>query len=421
MLPSEANWNNWSRIFTDTDVWRGPVEKVLARLQLSPVHIHPGFPGTSAAFAVDCAPLASAAATVPSHSEPGVYRLVVKFYPPMAHGDFHNEVSVRTALHKNGSTVPYPRILLYGTLRDGIEWPYIIEEFCPGRATREVWGGMTRGERDSLARRLARLLADLHGTPLGLLADLHGTPLSLLPGMSKGVDTWRERTLRSLSNCIERLAMDRDGHKRPLPDALLASLQAFVDMNGRQLVDVVAERCRTDGGYSLCLIHNDLTEDHLLIHKGNEKGHEECCNKGSNRYDGTGTYGRHRGCQEWDQSACHEVNQEDDAWRITALLDYGDAKVGLVEEEWVVLSTGLFEMDSIAMRVFLDEYRDLTGAAADAVCPDNPSFREKMLLLTLAHQFCGEIICQAMRRVRVDLSDVTHARTLMDVLWPIPA
>ncbi len=83
------------------------------------------------------------------------------------------------------------------------------------------------------------------------------------------------------------------------------------------------------------------------------------------------------------------MNQEDDAWRITALLDYGDAKVGLVEEEWVVLSTGLFEMDSIAMRVFLDEYRDLTGAAADAVCPDNPSFREKMLLLTLAHQFAA--------------------------------
>ncbi|MGE5578901.1 MAG: phosphotransferase family protein [Bacillota bacterium] len=358
MLPSEVNWDNWSSFFTNLDMWRRPVEQVLALLGLSPVYIHPGFPGTSAAFAVDCAPLE---ATYPVS---GVSRVVVKFYPPMVHRDFQAEVSVRTALQERATVVPYPRILLSGILSDRINWPYIIEEFRPGRATREVWVDLTRDERDILSRRLA-----------AVLADLHSTPLSLLPSMSGDIDSWRHQTCQRLDTCMERLTRGPAGQERRLPETLLADLRDFVEKNGKRLVDSVEAS-------SLRLIHNDLTEDHLLIEKGQEEG---------------------------------------DPWRISALLDYGDAKIGPIEEEWVVLSAGMFEMDPIAMRVFLGEYRDLTGAAADSVCPDNPIFRERMLLLTLTHQFCGEIVREAMIRARVDPSTVTDARTLMDVLWPILA
>ena len=104
--------------------------------------------------------------------------------------------------------------------------------------------------------------------------------------------------------------------------------------------------------------------------------------------------------------------------------------MGPIQEEWVVLSVGLFELDPIAMRVFLAEYRGLTrsltgslaGSVNEATCPDDPVFRDTALLLTLIHQFNAEIIGEAIRRARVDPSTLTDAQALMRVLWPtIPA
>lgn len=100
MLPRTVTWRNWDRLYTDVSLWRGPIERVLSRLGLSLVSVDAGFPGTSAAFAVECA--AGSAQGEPTDSvgggkvPPGRY--VVKFYPPMVHGDFVAEVEVRGAL-----------------------------------------------------------------------------------------------------------------------------------------------------------------------------------------------------------------------------------------------------------------------------------------------------------------------------------
>lgn len=350
MLPSKVDWDVWRNVFVDQGLWRGPVEHVLNSHGLKAVSIATGFPGTSAAFAVLCASLET---------------VVVKFYPPMEHDSFLAEVEVRSALEKHGSGVPFPHILFTGTLRDKIDWPYIIEEYKPGIATRDVWSDLSRADRDGLARQIA-----------AILADLHHTPTDLLPRLSGVWGKWRERAARRAADCLEKLALTDMGAGKRLPKGLLEGLDDFLRTKAGDLLSSTSDS-------SLRLIHNDLTEDHALVERQRE---------------GAGP------------------------WRVTALLDYGDAKMGLLHEEWVVLGVGLFEQDAEAMRTFLYEYRLLTGTTGDAddmADRDSPAFRDRLLLSALLHRYNAEIIREALRRSDMDPSAIEKTGDLLNLLLPL--
>ena len=50
------------------------------------------------------------------------------------------------------------------------------------------------------------------------------------------------------------------------------------------------------------------------------------------------------------------LGRKDGEWRITAIIDFGDAKIGVRDYEWMPLWLGLFDRDIEAMEAFLEAY-----------------------------------------------------------------
>lgn len=397
MLPTKVDWSNWSSYFADADLWRGPIADVLGRHGFEPALVRPCFPGTSAAFAVECASVG--AKRVGCLSGDPSTMLVVKFYPPMVWHDYRVETEVRSALRTCGSSVPYPRVIATGTYREGedagdgqrIEWPYIIEDFCPGQAIREVWGELEQAERNSLAAQIA-----------DVLSNLHRTPPDLLPTLNAGAARWREEAWKRAETCLDRLAAAEMLPGKRLPPSLIFGLGEFMKDHAGDVIDSVTDD-------TLRLLHNDMTEDHVFVERmGPESQHGITA---INNISG--------------KSRCLP-------WRITGLLDYGDAKVGPVQEELPVLWIGFMGMDPIAMRTFFRTYRGV-GEQPAAGMPSVPNdirqsmalagsalhkdrgLKTEMLIFTLIHRFNAEIIREALKRLKVDPSSMIDLQTLIAI------
>jgi len=69
----------------------------------------------------------------------------------------------------------------------------------------------------------------------------------------------------------------------------------------------------------------------------------------------------------------------EDSWRIAALIDFGDAKIGAREYEWMPLWMGFCGRDPTLARAFLDEY--------DATLVNAAQFSRRTLAWTLLHDF----------------------------------
>ena len=284
---------------------------------------------------------------------------MVKLYPPIIRSDFASETEVRAALHACGSAVPFPRILASGVLQDRLEWAYIIEEFRPGQATRDVWGSLDRADRDSLSAQVACILR-----------DLHSTPLSLLPTLQLSAADWREQARGRARACADEISAAEMLPGARLPDSLIGDVRRFMDARVGRLIGSVGEG-------SLRLLHSDMTEDHVLVERS---------------------------------------GIDENPWHITALIDYGDAKVGPPEEEWVVLWVGLLMQDPVAMRAFFRSYGQGTqGKEVDPACP---AFREAVLAFTLLHRFNWAIIREVVRRAGVHPSSLTSLESLEGIMWP---
>ena len=50
------------------------------------------------------------------------------------------------------------------------------------------------------------------------------------------------------------------------------------------------------------------------------------------------------------------LDRMDGEWRVTSVIDFGDAKIGVRDYEWMPLWLGLFDRDIEAIRAFLDAY-----------------------------------------------------------------
>ncbi len=208
-FPARIGWDNWGSLMCDAELFAPLVAQALAAhgLPLSPIVA--GFPGTHAVFRAG--------------------NRVVKLYAPLDIPDAYAE----RRCYRAASGMPLiPKLYGEGILRaGGHEWPYIMNQFMPGRTVREIWVKMDARERADAMRALGAWTKAYHALPDPFEAS---SPLSA-DGFLRG---WRETAAHTA-----------------------AKLGAF-GQTAFQNLDGLCARERP------VLVHADLTEDHLLISGG---------------------------------------------------------------------------------------------------------------------------------------------------------
>lgn len=217
-FPRRITWDNWGALMGDVNLFAPLVKKACASFGYEPTEIRAGFPGTHAVFCVDeC--------------------YVVKIYAPLQLPDEAAERACYRAIAAHAVPLT-PALYAQGVLREeGHTWPYIVIEYLPGKAVRDVWGAMPDAARGEIARELADWAVKYHALPDPFAAD---SPLSK--------DGWERERGRMLKKNLARLRDEFSAR-----ESLVEELSRFAKAR-------LAARAR-----DTMLIHSDLTEDHLLI------------------------------------------------------------------------------------------------------------------------------------------------------------
>jgi hygromycin-B 7''-O-kinase len=299
MLPPVAGWDDWRPVFTDASLWRPVVERVWASdpaLRAAtniniPARVEAGFPGTCAVFLVDGA-------------------AVIKFFPPMVARDFDRE---RPAYGLIGGLSPHlPRLLAAGVFHDRIAWPYLVLSLLPGEAWREARAGMNCAEQLGTLRELGRIMRLTHKLPLP-----------------------NERNWPATSDWPTFVAS-----RRP---RLAAELREHTSLPGHLIGKIASLVKETDWQTARpCLLHADLTEDHLL------------------------------------------VNRQDGRWVLSGLIDWADAEVGDPYYEWVALWFSICRRDARLFRGFLSGY--------DSALRLDDIQASRLLAFTVLHRFGANVL-----------------------------
>lgn len=185
---------------------------------------------------------------------------------------------------------------------------------------------------------------------VGLIArSLHETDVCLLKGIDVG-ESWDDLIERRRREALTQLA-DRRVVSPIVVEALAEILDETI-VRSKRIPRVV--------------VHGDLESDHILL------------------------------------------KREESEWRVSSLIDFGDAKIGVRDYEWMPLWLDLFDRDDEAMRTFLGSYD--RSLLTDAELP------QRVMAWTLLHDFGTEAVA--------DLLEKTHTPTpietvdeLREVLW----
>jgi hygromycin-B 7''-O-kinase len=131
-------------------------------------------------------------------------------------------------------------------------------------------------------------------------------------------------------------------------------------------------------------------------------------------------------CAEWLESVWNEVQAEhlvllngdvtedhvlverqDGTWRVSGLIDFGDALIGPAEYEWIALWFGALDCEAQSMRAFLASY--------DPDIRIDEGFVRRAMALTMLHEFSAGIVRWVLER----LGDppVRCLEELEQVLW----
>ena len=143
LLPQIENWDHWSRIFTDLDLWKPVVSAICSTERIAYSSIETGYPGTNAVFILD-------------------RRYVVKIYNPVWK-DLAAEREVHVRLLQDG-TVPVPGIVSSGTFEHRIGWDYLITEFVDGAPLREFRDSIGPSDLVRISSNLGEIVRALHDT-----------------------------------------------------------------------------------------------------------------------------------------------------------------------------------------------------------------------------------------------------------------
>ncbi len=185
-------------------------------------------------------------------------------------------------------------------------------------------------------REVAHLLSEndkrVIGRQLGsLIRKLHGGPIP--ESLFRSWEQWRDFLLKNRERTLRHLQQER-----PFSDRVVREVEQF--LAGMEPV-WLAER-------PLCLLNADLTQDHLLL------------------------------------------LEEEGRWRVSAVIDWADAEVGVPDYEWIPLWHGLCQQDQELFRAIF--------AAYDPQQLLEPILGERLLAFTFLHRFGGEIVIEALKK-----------------------
>jgi len=221
-LPAKPSWTEWSHIFTDLDLWR-PVVSLICQLTglTQASKIRSGYPGSCAVFVVDD-------------------QVVVKLFPPQLQRDYYKEREVYRLL--TSRLYCLPRLMATGILRDKIDWPFLLLEYCEGTPIRQARMYMSDGERLALARTLGQIIRTIHDTTLDNLVNFDA-----------GAAAWRGFLAKRRETTVARFRQETS-----LSETVLSQIEPFLD--SMQLAPPQ---------FQPVLINADLTGDHLLLERRN--------------------------------------------------------------------------------------------------------------------------------------------------------
>lgn len=242
-------------------------------------------------------------------------RWVIKFFGTNFGGDlaFQSELGANTLI----STVqgfPAPALLHVGQLFPNPTdwpWPYLVFEFVTGVSVGEVFEQVGRADKRLMAAWLARVTLQLH--------KIQPPENSVHPQARAAYSA----LLRDRYPRCKQIQQDRG----TLPAHLVEQIDAWLPS--------LAELLEPAGG--LCLIHADLTTDHVL------------------------------------------GELEANSWTSRHLIDFGDAMIGDFHYELIALHLDLFRGDSSLLGHYLDVY-----GLDDTIRERLP---KRAMALALLHQF----------------------------------
>jgi Ser/Thr protein kinase RdoA (MazF antagonist) len=299
LLPEQITGEEWGRQFTDIGLWRpvvGAVWGITPELWVvgnspSITRFVAGYPGTCAVFVVNEA-------------------MVFKFFPPFAHKDYGRELKLLTELPADVPALPH--LLANGVLADRIDWPYLVTRFEPGAPWREKRVHLTAADRVNVAAEVGSTLRALHLRPL-----------------PEGVEwpsaaDWPKLFVERVNTAPAELA-----HWTQLPAKVIDEATDLLHSTAWQ-------------AHRPCLVHGDVTEDHVLVEGG------------------------------------------DGRWELSCLIDWADAEVAGAAYDWVALWFSFCDRDPGLLRATL--------AAYDPTLVIDAPFVDAMLAYTLLHRFGARII-----------------------------
>ena len=366
-----ADIADWGRVFTDVAVWRPLVQAVLRRHDL--VHcyacteVQPGErAGTHAVFVVG-------------------ERWVVKIYGPFWSGDREREIALYRRFERLstiGDGVALPRLVAAGRLDPctpgggGRAWPYVVTTYLPGRRLGDVWPGLTPAARLAVARGLGAALRDLHRlAPSGLAvlrpalgSDGGGPAGDMSGGPDRGAGVGAdgsgddERRRAWLEFVAQQAATARERHSRwgRLTPALLADIDGFL---GR------IELPRA--GWRPVVMSCDVTADHVLVERPGGGGGE--------------------------------------GWRVSGLIDFGDAMIGDPEYEFVAVYVSALGCEQASFDAMLNAYGYPAGEDY------RKSLGRRLLGYMLLHRF--DVFEGLPRAVVVAMRGASNLAAVADAIW----
>ena len=109
---------------------------------------------------------------------------------------------------------------------------------------------------------------------------------------------------------------------------------------------------------------------------------------------------------ESDHVLISRVNGE---WRVSSIIDFGDARVGVRDYEWMPLWLGLFDRDIEEMRAFVESY--------DRTLLSDGAFPRRIMGWTLLHDFGTDAIAELLDRTNTPTPVETFDK-LRKTVWP---
>jgi hygromycin-B 7''-O-kinase len=353
LLPPIDTWEQWAASYNDVRLWRPVVDAICTREGIGYRHIEAPESNTNAVFILDA-------------------RLVIKIYSPFS-AEFAFERALIERLARDGE-VPVPAIRAAGVFRDRRDWSYLAMEFCAGcpldtlrpRITKESaqsprdiddnrQPSIARASANTEASPSSRLLSDqgllkIAGHTGRLLRRLHAVDLEPLVGIDNG-ERWESLVHRRRRRVVPELI-----DMRLIEPAITPALE--------QLLDEALAASQTA---PRVVVHGDLNAEHLL------------------------------------------VEQRDGSWTVSALIDFGDARIGVSDYEWMPLWLGLCNRDATVMRAFL--------AAYDRSLASDPRLGRRIAAWTLLHEFGTDAIAEVFDHTGAT-RPAPSLQALQRLLWP---